>query len=525
MGYVMFNRKLFFILLVFLLFVLHISIVCAVDSNQTHTIETNDNHKLSINNTKHEYISNDDDFKDDSLDFNQGDKIPITIDSPKDGNLTVLIDGEVYYYTSWILLGSETIYVPTYNPSSFYNSSIKNIGVGNHKISLVFTLNTFNNYVPVVSKDGSNLKFKFQTYTDDTLDTKYTYTHNLILNIHEKRKTINVSIHTKPMYYDSIVLGIGFDKDTLIDMLQDDTYLNLFGIILSNNGKILDKGAYTFTTSFDMDLIQKAYSNFIYHFRGINFLVESVLGICNLTVVNFADGTTDTVLFNVSKFITGIPKIECVINGFDATFYGHHLYTKLFFNIGNVHKFISSPDEYNPHEYFWNVTFVNLSPGVHVLRLYYPETDFIKQFSYNWTFEIPGSSNVPENINISGNHSFNMFPNMLLTNGGAFLFFSQNDGMLNIEDFTIIDDSGVRNSESNLGTGSNSIDKSNSIGSDSGNSGSSESSSLSNKKSYEIQEKSTSKVIDNSLIKLGLIIILTISFMLGFVRFKKRLIQ
>ena len=190
-----------------------------------------------------------------------------------------------------------------------------------------------------------------------------------------------------------------------------------------------------------------------------------------------------------------------------------------------MHKFISSPDEYNPHEYFWNVTFVNLSPGVHVLRLHYPETDFIKQFSYNWTFEIPGSSNVPENINISGNHSFNMFPNMLLTNGGAFLFFSQNDGMLNIEDFTIIDDSGVKNSESKLGSGSNSIDKSNSIESDSGNSGSSESSSSSNKKSYEIQEKSTSKVIDNSLIKLGLIIILTISFMMGFVRFKKRLIQ
>ena len=134
----MFNRKLFFILLVVSLFVLHISSVCAVDSNQTHTIETNDNHKLSINNTKHEHISKNDDFKDNSLDFNQGDKIPITIDSLEEGNLTVLIDDEVYYYKSWILLGIETINIPTYNPSSFYNSSIKNIGVGTHKISLVF---------------------------------------------------------------------------------------------------------------------------------------------------------------------------------------------------------------------------------------------------------------------------------------------------------------------------------------------------------------------------------------------------
>ena len=503
----MFNRKLFFILLVVSLFVLHISSVCAVDSNQTHTIETNDNHKLSINNTKHEHISKNDDFKDNSLDFNQGDKIPITIDSLEEGNLTVLIDDEVYYYKSWILLGIETINIPTYNPSSFYNSSIKNIGVGTHKISLVFNLNTFKNYVPVVSKDGSNLKFKFQNYTDDTLDNKYTYTHNLTLNIHEKRKTIIASILNKPTYYNMLDFSIELDKDTLMDMLKDDTYLNHIGIIISNIEKT---DIYMPRASFVVPC----------QCKGITFFVESVLGICNLTVVNFADGTTDTVLFNVSKFITGIPKIECVVNGFDATFYADQYFNNIFISVGDdVRELIFSTS------YAWNVTFVNLSPGVHVLRLYYPETDFIKQFSYNWTFEIPGSNNVPENINISGNHSFNMFPNMLLTNGGAFLFFSQNDGMLNIEDFTITDDSGVRNSESKLGSGYNSIDKSNSIGSDSGNSGSSESSSLSNKKSYEIQEKSTSKVIDNSLIKLGLIIILTISFMMGFVRFKKRLIQ
>ena len=518
----MFNRKLFFILLVVSLFILHISSVCAVNSNETHAIEFNKEYDLSVkSDSKQGYVSKIGGSADNRLDFNQGDKIPITIDSPKEGNLTVLIDDEVYYYKSWILLGIETINIPTYNPSSFYNSSIKNIGVGTHKISLVFNLNTFKNYVPVVSNDGSNLKFKFQNYTDDTLDNKYTYTHNLTLNIHEKRKTINASIVNKPMYYNMLDFSIELDKDTLMDMLKDDTYLNHIGIIISNIEKTLYKDADNIMTFSDIEFIQRAHFDYSFALTGIFSDVESVLGICNLTVVNFADGTRDTVLFNVSKFITGIPEIKCVVNGFDVTFYGDQYYTKIFVNIGNEHKFISVPWTDN----FWNVTFVNLSPGVHVLRLYYPETDFIKQFSYNWTFEIPGSSNVPENINISGNHSFNMFPNMLLTNGGAFLFFSQNDGMLNIEDFTIIDDSGVKNSESKLGSGSNSIDKSNSIGSDSGNSGSSESSSLSNKKSYEIQEKSTSKVIDNSLIKLGLIIILTISFMLGFVRFKKRLIQ
>ena len=516
----MFNRKLFFILLVVSLFILHISSVCAVNSNETHAIEFNKEYDLSVkSDSKQGYVSKIGDSDDNSLDFNQGDKIPITIDSLEEGNLTVLIDDEVYYYKSWILLGIETINIPTYNPSSFYNSSIKNIGVGTHKISLVFSLNTFKNYVPVVSKDGSNLKFKFQNYTDDTLDNKYTYTHNLTLNIHEKRKTINVSIFNKPTYHYFIDFSVGFDNDTLMDMLQDDTYLNHFGIIFSNNEKILYKDVFDLKL-YDMDCIKRAHVDISYPVIGITFDVGSVLGICNLTVVNFADGTTDTVLFNVSKFITGIPKIECVVNGFDATFYADQYFNNIFISVGDdVRELIFSTS------YAWNVTFVNLSPGVHVLRLYYPETDFIKQFSYNWTFEIPGSSNVPENINISGNHSFNMFPNMLLTNGGAFLFFSQNDGMLNIEDFTIIDDSGVRNSESKLGSGSNSIDKSNSIGSDSGNSGSSESSSLSNKKSYEIQEKSTSKVIDNSLIKLGLIIILTISFMMGLVRFKKRVMQ
>ena len=517
----MFNRKLFFILLVVSLFILHISSVCAVNSNETHAIEFNKEYDLSVkSDSKQGYVSKIGDSDDNSLDFNQGDKIPITIDCPNDGNLTVLVDDEVYYYESWFFLDDETINIPTYNPSSFYNSSIKNIGVGTHKISLVFNLNTFKNYVPVVSNDGSNLKFKFQNYTDDTLDNKYTYTHNLTLNIHEKRKTINVSIFNKPTYHYFIDFSVGFDNDTLMDMLQDDTYLNHFGIIFSNNEKILYKDVFDLKL-YDMDCIKRAHVDISYPVIGITFDVGSVLGICNLTVVNFADGTTDTVLFNVSKFITGIPKIECVINGFDATFYGDQYYTKIFVNMEKVHKFISAP----VYENFWNVTFVNLSPGVHVLRLYYPETDFIKQFSYNWTFEIPGSSNIPENINILGNHSFNMLPNMLLTNGGAFLFFSQNDGMQNIEDFWFIDEWDVENSELKLGSGSNSIGESNSIGIDGGNSGSSESSSSSNKKSYEIQEKSTSKVIDNSLIKLGLIIILTISFMMGLVRFKKRVMQ
>ena len=468
----MFNRKLFFILLVVSLFILHISSVCAVNSNETHAIEFNKEYDLSVkSDSKQGYVSKIGDSDDNSLDFNQGDKIPITIDCPNDGNLTVLVDDEVYYYESWFFLDDETINIPTYNPSSFYNSSIKNIGVGTHKISLVFK-----------------------------------YTHNLTLNIHEKRKTINVSIFNKPTYHYFIDFSVGFDNDTLMDMLQDDTYLNHFGIIFSNNEKILYKDVFDLKL-YDMDCIKRAHVDISYPVIGITFDVGSVLGICNLTVVNFADGTTDTVLFNVSKFITGIPKIECVINGFDATFYGDQYYTKIFVNMEKVHKFISAP----VYENFWNVTFVNLSPGVHVLRLYYPETDFIKQFSYNWT--------------ILGNHSFNMLPNMLLTNGGAFLFFSQNDGMQNIEDFWFIDEWDVENSELKLGSGSNSIGESNSIGINGGNSGSSESSSSSNKKSYEIQEKSTSKVIDNSLIKLGLIIILTISFMMGLVRFKKRVMQ
>lgn len=89
----MFNKKLF-VLLVFLLLILHISFVSAVESNETGVIENDTDYEPIIHDDENDF--DDEDYDVTMIDFNQGDKIPITIDSPVEGNMTVLIDNKIY---------------------------------------------------------------------------------------------------------------------------------------------------------------------------------------------------------------------------------------------------------------------------------------------------------------------------------------------------------------------------------------------------------------------------------------------
>ena len=101
----MFSKKLF-IFLVLLLFVSHVSFISAVECNQSDAIEINGTDLLSANTgDEKDYLcelddlDEDDDYDETIIDFNQGDKMPITIDSPVKGNLTVFIDNA--YYGTW----------------------------------------------------------------------------------------------------------------------------------------------------------------------------------------------------------------------------------------------------------------------------------------------------------------------------------------------------------------------------------------------------------------------------------------
>ena len=518
----MFNKRLILLMLVLLLMT-HISYVSAAENNQTD-IKT-DNYEISINNSiGKDYVHelNDEDCSNcDSIDFNQGDKIPITINSPVDGFLTILIDNEEY--DSMSFLKTDTIFISTYNPDSFYNNSIRNMDVGTHNLSLIFNLFDHGNYVPFVSKQDSNLKFQFCMTDKYVLNNTYTYTSTL--NIHEIEKTIHLSINNEPTYY---LTGVDFivqlDNIDWNDMVNNGKYLGYFGIIFSDKSNIIYKEDVKIKDAFEIkkkviDGVQKVYLSFSFPISGITYDVVHKLGICNFTVVNFADGTQDSVLFNVSKFHTQYPdKIECVVNEFSVTYYFYHYFTKIFVSVDDIHKYISAPDDC---DYEWNVTFVNLKPGTHVMNLYHPETDFIKGFSYNITFEIKGSNHdiLSNTINIIYNNtSFNIFPNMVLIGNNGFLLFNSGYGLIDFQDMVMVDDSSSSDTEPSFDGYSKITGEPMSVGD---NVGSSSSDSSSNGKSYEISKKSVSKSTDNLLTKLGLTIISCMSFMVGYVRFEK----
>lgn len=532
----MFNKKLYLVL-VFLLFILHISFVSAVEVNETGIIENGNDCVVVLDDNKYNFVSDldVDDLDDDSydvtiIDFNQGDKIPISIDSSVEGDMTVLVDDKIY--GEWSFSKNETILIPTYNPDSFYDDAIKNIDVGNHKLSLIFNLNTFNNYIPLVSEEDSHLHFQFSTYNETILNNKYIYMHNSELTIFEKEKTIELSIipydelhdysDEVQLYFAGVVFNVIFENINEKEILGKGKYTGYsFGLTLSDLTEILFKKDMDIGEAFyskgligETSLPEGIYCNFVSDFSGLSYDVLCNRDVCNLTVINFMDGTRDSVLFNMSKFYKYVEKIDYIVDNNDVTFRFYQYIPKVFISIDERGEFVLPKDNQ------WNVTFSNLSYGAHVMSLYGLKSDYSKELLCKLTFEIKNLNPVDSynnTLNIPTNNIyFNLFPSMLLTAYGGFLVSNLNNTILNIGGI-IIDNSNYEFSEHKLGEGSSFESKSQ--GSNSIGSGSSEDSS--NNKVYEISEKSVSKSIDDLLTKLGLTIFSCMSLMGGYVRFKK----
>lgn len=514
----MFNRKIC-LLLVFLLFILHISFVCASEYNETDIVEINDNDELSVNNNACE--------KDDMvvlsenvLDFNQGDKIPVTIDSPVDGDLTVLVDGEIY--KSWSFSKNKTVIIPTYNPDSFYDNTIKNINVGTHKLSLIFKLNTYNNYIPIVSNKDSNLTFKFNT-ANNTLNNKYTYSYTSTLNIHEKEKTIRLFFDDDAIYltYSSLICYIELDNIDITNLIHDDfNFITgyVIGIIISDDKGIIfkkhdDIGEFVNLMS-EFDEYGKPYTHgeYIEDVPGIDYDVVRKLGVCNLTVINFEDGTQDSVLFNVSKFskFHDVLDFEIIDSNFIVSFY-YWRFPDVYITIDNMNKVIS------PKGHYCNTTF-NLNPGVHVMTLHCPESDFTEDFTYKLTFLIEGTVEMPI--------SNSTIPELYVNNYTPVILFGLYDG--SILGFDLLDsgyavltsDLLYETNEKSTSFGNINFNGKFQIGGDNKGASSSLSKDSSSGKSYEIS-KHISEPNDNLLTKLGLTIITCMSLMVGYFRFEK----
>ena len=488
----MFNKKLF-VFLVLILFILQISFVNAQNDNTTKIINKTedefDHPKLSINNNS-QNIDNISEIKDfyneKELEFNQGDKMPIHINTPSEGILKVLIDNKEYGL--WNFTNNDTIYIPTYNPESFFNETIMNIGIGSHDISLIFNFK-YGNYNMNMSFDmNSTLNFNFyQHFSNDLANSEVRYSSKL--NIIKKEKTIHIVKFTFHNLCEYGTYKIHVDNKN-----DEDAY----GVIISNESGIIYKKDYYYCSDYET-------------YWGLYEINE--VGIYKFFVVNFADGTTDTIFFKVSKYQ---PKLNITYN-LNKTNMTIHIFNPLrdyvaivFVTLDNatkeVYMFKNCGSKYE-------VSFENLTSGIHVMSVYCDEDYNSYSFFYSITFEIDDSYiNPNEDNNIIANQTTLDINNTSNT--------TSNTSNINSKNGNIHKDIKNSNSHSTKNNG-NSINKL--ITSEFGNIKFSDSNYDSpTLKSYEISEKAVIKSSDNILTQLGLIVIFCIFLMVGYFEFRQK---
>jgi len=478
-----------------LLVILQISCVNAQNDNDTDVINQTMDYPEFSNNDNLQNDENQSQIGEvNKIEFNQGDKIPISINGRAEGNLKVLVDDKEY--DSFNFKHRETIYISTYHPESFFNSSIMNINPGLHNVSLIFDFkSSFKYYVEGHIDENSTLNFYFApNFSEHVLNNMYTF--NFSLNI-LKKKTIHI---TDFVFVNLCEYG---EYKVHLDNYDENNYNDTFGIIISKKDEIFYKKA---CYNLWADSLMTG---------GLDSPVD--VGIYNFTVVNLVDGTIDEVIFKTIKYRPKL-NITHIINESNILF---HIINPMpsywpwcYIKVDNITKEEVITTEYD-EDGVLDVSFENLSAGIHTVTIYCPEDECAEAFFYEMTFEI------------EDNHTDSKEENSTSVN--------QTDSNVTNTTIPIINGNSTGNTTNPFrGSGKNHINigKSNkyynknskkvfvtpAIGEISDSSSSQEP--LSHK-SYEISKKSVSKPINNLVTELWLIVISFISLLFGYFKFKK----
>lgn len=495
----MFNKKILFVISVFLLFILQISFVCAQNDNQTEINEEYIEY-YDINNNLSQDFQNTLGNNTDEMEFYQGD-IPIHIDSPCEGTLTVLIDGN--NYVGWEFIKNEVIHIPTYNYQSFYNDSKLNIDVGLHNISFIFNFRSYiSNDADIFLDENSTLNFKFNDHITNT--NKYTY--NSTLNLLKKDKTIHILNFT---YYN---LRKPAQCVIYIENLENyyyDGYVNhghLIGVIIKNNKYIYKQAFYELDNPIIIDSIYEE-------------------GIYNFTVINSIDGTMDSLLFKAEKYRPKL-NVSYIIDGnsIEINLMNQTEYYNDWVDIivDNIYKELPM---YLYDKNNWTVFFDNLTSGVHTLKIEGSGDYMTEDFYYVTSFVIEDGFDFynKNKTDISQNNSDDI--NSSLINGNSSdnpsgLIKGDNTSGNSLHSGEIIKNDRAENSHSNKNILNS---KETIINPQIGDDKSVQSNSFfPAKKSHEIIKKSASK-INNDLIPFYLIIIVIILLIIGYFKFGEKI--
>ena len=263
------NKKLLFILFII---IFTISSVSATDEvNSTH-VEYNN---LDSNKSTHNDIESNEDMNSVNLSINQGNKIPLIINSSVEGSVEIFIDGKLEY--NYLFDLEDKLNINTFNTNSF-DIENSNLNIGLHNITFIFNFDRNWNFNPKIEVVNSSYYFKFSYNHDENYNNFYSYTSSF--KILEKNK----SVHILNDYFEKIY-SYDYNINIHFDDLTDDYYL--IGIIISNETKVVHK-----TKEF---IKIDEFGNCIYN---VPYLDS---GTYNLTIINLEDGQSDTISFKNLK--------------------------------------------------------------------------------------------------------------------------------------------------------------------------------------------------------------------------------
>ena len=488
---------------------------CSYASNETDilndTVNTISTNAPSFDLESDNYDNNNEDVNSeiDNISIYYGERIDIGGDFDEGNNCTVYIDNKLVNFISDLRSGG-TINMYNYYYEDFLNSIYPDVGL--HNMSIIFEFDNPQKYdvtMEMYKEDFEDYGYIYNVLwfhfdVNDDFKAKKRYSFNTTLNILKKDKTVHITnissfaSYTNPLIYDVIV----------------DNPENSTVFFISNK-----TGIVTSDTSFGG--MEREYS-----FDRLRHKIKP--GVYNLTVVNTQDNTFDTVSFTLCNdiIINTTYKIEdndvilnvellCEYNTpiqitmskfINYTTYDYRTITKEILANANNHKFnfeicFNDVDnnDYGIYIYDYyiiidciyftvNYTYVNeegIGEDISVLN----ETVNVSDIKRN----VSGSHN---SINVDGNSSNGTGVNSDLK-GNSADSNSHRSHKFDVNEF--------RELIPGFGDFNSNID---SISSEDAN-------------SYELNKKSALKSSDNMFSNLGIVILLFISFMLGFLRFKR----
>lgn len=451
----------------------------------------------NFNNSFNKVNSNSDNFS-----IYYGERIEIDGISDVKYNCTVFIDNKLVNFISNF---STTVNMYNYD-SVMLNSFYPNVGL--HNLSIIFEFDTPQKYdvkidsfkkehIPDYNKSMNHcLQFWFNVNDESTAKKRYSY--NTTFNILKKKTVHIINISSFATY----------SNELLFNVMVDNPENSSFCFISNKTGVVADDSYRGYGLLGDM-----------YDFDNLRYKINP--GVYNLTIVNTYDNTFDTasfILYNDISINTTykIKDNDVILNvemwceyNTPIQFRMNKLINETRYDYRVISKEILSND--NNHKFNFEICFNNVDNNDYwvdiwdyqnrIDEIYFTVNAFVDETEISGDIiDVNETGDVEKNVS-------NSYGNNAGVNGfGDNLNLKGNSTNSNSHKIFNVHNNDFREVINGCGGFTSKIDF---ISSENAN-------------SYEINEKSVSKSVNNMFSNLGIIILVLIAFMLGFFRFKRQ---